>query len=454
LSFDFYVPGFVEDAVASHLTTTSPPWDQPRYDDPLVDVTDSNHRRAIESRFDVDAGSQGATVVGQVRELQPVDAETAGVTLATPSVEAVARLASEPVAVPTFAGMAAFVDVDGGEHTLTVNGPGYAPYAQEVRVGGSATDETATRTATESETRTATRTETASDADAEADASAAAVQLGSDGAIGMVPNEDAVKLNVDAADRGGARRVRVEDDAAGRVFDAPPVETDGRGAVYVHRAGGYTVEVTDSRGETSVERVNPGPNQNAAEVAKARTGVSGITRFLVDFLTETRETARRQLRPRGGGTDGQGEGTTRSPGSGGATTAARQSPAADDEEREGQADGTGPATAAEDAATAESTRTTAESTATATPTSATTPRDRLLALLDDAVAAAREADEAARAGESAAAAEALRRLRGVLSELSALVSVEGAPQPASRVARSRIETADSRAERALARLES
>jgi hypothetical protein len=457
LSFDFYVPGFVEDAVASHLTTTPPPWEQPRYDDPLLDVTDSRHRDAIESRFGVDGGDRGAMVVGQVRELQPVGTEAAGVTLAASPVEAVARLASDPVAVPTFNGVAAFVDVDDGDHTLTVNGAGYAPYAQRVRVGGAAETETTTATGTGVEAATETETETrptgtASGTDSGSDA-AEPVRLGSDGRIGLVPNEAAVKLQVDAADRGGARRVRVEDDAAGRVFDAPPVERDGRAGVYVHRAGGYTVEVTDSRGETSIERVNPGPDQNAAEVAKARTGVSGITRFLVDFLTETRETARRQLQRRGGsgGRDGEVE----------------------DEDEDGDGDGRsgGDSTDSERAtrrpteapSTRESTATTetgarielsTEETASEPTSTATAPRERLLTLLDEAVAAAREADDAAREEASAATVEALQRLRSVLSELAALVSREGAPQPASRIASSRIETADSRAEQALSRLES
>jgi len=38
LSFEFAVPGFVEDAMAGHLTTTSVPWQTPRYDNPRHDA--------------------------------------------------------------------------------------------------------------------------------------------------------------------------------------------------------------------------------------------------------------------------------------------------------------------------------------------------------------------------------------------------------------------------------
>jgi hypothetical protein len=381
-----------------------------------------------------------------------------------------------------------------------------------VRVGGgSATTDagagtttgarTTTATATETERATGTRSETEETESTTTterdtpDGTAAgpdeAVRVGADGRIGLVPSEDAVKLEVDAAERGGARRVRVEDDAAGRVFDAPPVEREGRAGVYVHRAGGYTVEVTDERGETSVERVNPGPNQNAAEVAKARTGVSGITRFLVEYLTETRETVERLLDRGGGGggtdreTDDGAAETGRDDGSeratatpapnGTATPASGTGADADadatielevqssDEEPEDGDDGTATQTASpESTATPDATRT---ATPTSTPTETETPTptpdpsatgrrgtasgDALRSALDEAVSQAQAANEAALANDDAATAEALRALRAVLERLSSFGEREDAPQPAARIAARKAETADRRAARAL-----
>ncbi|MEF8777694.1 MAG: hypothetical protein V5A36_02150, partial [Natronomonas sp.] len=44
LSFEFAIPEFVEDAMSGHLTTTSVPWQTPRYDNPAADISDPNHR--------------------------------------------------------------------------------------------------------------------------------------------------------------------------------------------------------------------------------------------------------------------------------------------------------------------------------------------------------------------------------------------------------------------------
>ncbi|AUV82671.1 hypothetical protein C2R22_14315 [Salinigranum rubrum] len=503
LSFQFSVPRFVEDAVSSHITTTSTPWTQPRYRDPLADVTDRSHRRAIRERYDVDAGDRGATIIGRIAELRPSDDVDVGVTLATPPVEAVARLASDPTAAPTFGGVAAFVDVAPGDHTLTVNGPGYAPYAQRVPVGdgsGSAETTEAAETASETVTTPSTATEAASatetpvstgtstetpvstgtetGAETETDGT---VRIGAGGRIGLVPRADAVKLEVDAAERGGARRVRVEDDVAGRVFDAPPVQSEGRAGVYVHRAGGYTVEVTDERGRTSVERVTPGPNQNAAEVAKARTGVSGVTRYLVEFLTETRETVERLLEPGGGDergresergedddTDGD-DGATPTPEPDTTETETADADAtieldvqpSEDEDRETDGDDATTLTSASTAtATPEATgtpeaTTPLESVPTLEPTTAdagqrpTGPLEELRAALEAAVSRAQRANQAALAGDDAATVEALRALREVLARLSSFAERGDAPQPAARIAARRAETADRRAVRAL-----
>jgi hypothetical protein len=257
------------------------------------------------------------------------------------------------------------------------------------------------------------------------------------------------------------------------VYDAPPAESDGQAGVYVHRAGGYTVEVTDERGETSVERVNPGPNQEAAEVANARTGVAGVTRFLVDYLTETREIVDRLLR-RGGerpaepGEDRTGSGSsgpseptprgddtpeatpTEAPG-GGAADAGDEEEAEDDAgDDDADADGT---------PTSTGTRTETP-TATETPTPTATPAadapviigsvtERLRQLLDTAIAQAEAANAAAVDGDRAATETALRELRETLATIAALVEEDAVPQPAGRVAGRRIETADRRAARAL-----
>ncbi|PHQ47380.1 hypothetical protein DJ68_02170, partial [Halorubrum sp. C3] len=52
LSFEFAVPQAVEDAVAGHITTTGVPWEQPRYENPALDVTAGNHRSELAARYD------------------------------------------------------------------------------------------------------------------------------------------------------------------------------------------------------------------------------------------------------------------------------------------------------------------------------------------------------------------------------------------------------------------
>ncbi|MEF8840273.1 MAG: hypothetical protein V5A62_01420 [Haloarculaceae archaeon] len=107
LSFEFAVPGFVEDAVASHITTTSVPWEQPRYADPAADVSDPTHRAALADRYDAIDGPGAAAVVAAVAEAVESDDAPDGKGLATvpPTVEAVTLLESEPAAVPTVGGV-------------------------------------------------------------------------------------------------------------------------------------------------------------------------------------------------------------------------------------------------------------------------------------------------------------------------------------------------------------
>jgi hypothetical protein len=116
LSFEFAVPQFAEDAAAGHLTSVDPPWNQSRYADPLADVTDPRHKRALADRYGVDAGGVGTLIAGVVRTLVSGSAGTlrpayrgnavaetyATVSAAVPTVESVALIESPaPVAAPT-----------------------------------------------------------------------------------------------------------------------------------------------------------------------------------------------------------------------------------------------------------------------------------------------------------------------------------------------------------------
>jgi hypothetical protein len=52
LSFEFATQGFVEDAFASHITTTGVPWTDPRYEQPANGVTDPRQRGTLAERYD------------------------------------------------------------------------------------------------------------------------------------------------------------------------------------------------------------------------------------------------------------------------------------------------------------------------------------------------------------------------------------------------------------------
>ncbi|SHH52963.1 hypothetical protein [Halobaculum gomorrense] len=257
LSFEFAVPRFAEDAVASHLTTTGTPTAQPRYTNPIADVTDPRHRAALSERFDVDVTGLAGDVVGLLRDATGT-AEAPGsngIETTEPSVERLALLESDLVVAPTFNGVVALRDVPEGEHRLTVNGAGVAPYAQ--RVAHEAGDEPTT--------------------------------VGVGGDVVQPPAADAVKLRASpAADAPGFERVAVADDFAGGVFDGPPPVADAAGvAVYVHREGAYTAEVEDGDGRIGAFRVNPGADQSTATVRGAATGKASLTSYLLTLLVET-----------------------------------------------------------------------------------------------------------------------------------------------------------------------
>ena len=254
LSFEFSVPDFAEDAIAGHITTTGQPWEQPRYDNPAADISDPNHRAALADRYDVVGESAPLnSVVATVTEAIASDdaPEDEGLTTETSTVEAVALLESEPEAVPTFRGVAVVQDVPEGDHRLTVNGAGVAPHSEEVSVS---TDDGPT-------------------------------VAGTEGEIPLVARENATKLEVDPEDADSElSALTVEDDFAGRLYDAP---LSGPDAVYVHRGGAYTTEVRDADDEVGAFRVNPG-EEAAVRIDELRTGKALPATFLANIAEETR----------------------------------------------------------------------------------------------------------------------------------------------------------------------
>lgn len=252
LSFEFPVPGFVEDAAASHLSPTDLPWTQPRYERPETDVTDPVHRGTLAERYaSVDPGGPLSRVVGTVREVTASsDApDGQGVAMLAPTVEATALVESDPTPVPTSAGRVV-ANVPPGEHRLTLDAAGTAPYAERVRAGKGET-----------------------------------TRAGVDGAVAVVPNESAVKVRVEAAADAGVERVRLEDDFAGRLYDAVP-DGEGRDAVYAHAGGAYTVEVRDADDVAGAYRANPDPGSDVT-LRDVRTGKPPLASFVRDLLSET-----------------------------------------------------------------------------------------------------------------------------------------------------------------------
>ncbi|WP_321111685.1 hypothetical protein [Halorussus salinisoli] len=254
LSFEFTVPDFAEDAVAGHITTTGQPWEQPRYDNPAADISEPNHRASLADRYDVvGEGAPVNNVVATVTEAITSDdaPEDEGLTTEDSTVEAVALLESEPEAVPTFGGIAVVQDVPEGDHRLTVNGAGVAPHSETVSVS---TDDGPT-------------------------------VAGTEGEIPLVARENATKLEVDPAGAdSNLANLAVEDDFAGRLYDAP---LSGPDAVYVHRGGAYTTEVRDDDDEVGAFRVNP-DDETGVRIDEPRTGKASLATFLADIAEETR----------------------------------------------------------------------------------------------------------------------------------------------------------------------
>jgi len=306
LSFEFAVPKFAENAVASHISTAGTPWKQDRYADPAADITEPAHRAALADRYDaVSPPGPINDVIATVSEVvQSPDApDGAGVTTAETAVEAIALLRSDPTAAPTFRGVSMFRGVESGSHRLTINAPGLAPHDEPVEVGGG-TDADVTASATPRPTATGADgvTRTASLAGVEGD-------------VPLVPAADATKLevNADGTDAELTDLV-VDDDFGGRLYEAT---LDGPDAVYVHRAGAYTTEVRDTDGAVGAFRVNPA-EAASVRIDRPRTGKASLASFVASITSETAD----RLAALGSGDDGgndSAEGTTLDLGAAGKT---------------------------------------------------------------------------------------------------------------------------------------
>ena len=268
LSFEFAVPEAVEDAVASHITTTGVPWEQPRYENPAVDVSAGNHRAEIADRYEAVADEAGiggeaaaafdglvARVTEAIESAEAPDGE--GLTVTEATVESVVLIESDPEMVPTFGGVAVAEGVSEGEHRITVNGAGRTPHSERLRVES---DEATT--------------------------------AGVEGDIPLVAREDATRVEIgEAAGETELARAALEDDFAGRIYDSAVEGTD---AVYVHAGGAYTAEVRDTAAEIGAYRVTPSVDDAGAEtgspirIERPETGAASLAGFVADVAEETR----------------------------------------------------------------------------------------------------------------------------------------------------------------------
>jgi len=270
LSFEFAIPGFAEALYASHITSVGIPWEQPRYTDPLADVTDPAHRHRIDGNRPPGLLNR---VVGRVRYLgsdasgaldgfsgaaREALEDVVGVSLFRLPVEVAVRLASDPEATVTRDGVFGLLGVDPGEHQLVVNGPGFAPLAHRfVHDGG-------------------------------------LFRVGADGALTVVAREDAGWIRGDGRSTNGIAHVRIVEEFAGVVYDGRPVEDD-RFAVAVHRDGQYTVELEDGGGRLGAYRIGPASFDEDGEAVRAaiETGKQSLITTLVDELAGIRDVTRR-----------------------------------------------------------------------------------------------------------------------------------------------------------------
>ncbi|MDR5655856.1 hypothetical protein RH831_01490 [Halodesulfurarchaeum sp. HSR-GB] len=254
LSFEFAIPDFADDTLASHITTAGVPWEQARYDDPAEDITEPNHRSTLADRYDVisQPPSINTVIAGITETVTSEDApDDEGLTTQDLAVESVALLESEPEALPTFRGVAVARDVPSGDHRLTVNGPGVEPHSESVRVDDEASGPTT---------------------------------AGVEGEIPLVAREHSMKLEIDPEGADSElNAMAIEDDFAGRIYDAPLADRDG---VYLHQGGAYTTEVRDTDDEIGAYRVNP-TDQGRVRLSEPRTGKASLATYLADVARET-----------------------------------------------------------------------------------------------------------------------------------------------------------------------
>ena len=276
LSFEFAIPEFAEDAVASHITTAGTPWKQERYADPAADITEPAHRAALSDRYDAISppGPINDVVAAISQVIQSPDApDGAGVTTTETVIEGIALLRSDPTTAPTFRGVSMFRGVESGSHRLAVNGAGLAPYEEPVEVGNGGSGETDADV-----TASATPTATASDA------TRTATLAGVGGEIPLVARGEATKLEVNA---DGAEAeltdLAVDDDFGGRLYETT---VDGPDAVYLHRAGAYTTEVRDADDAIGAFRVNPADTA-PVRIDRPRTGKASLASFVASITNET-----------------------------------------------------------------------------------------------------------------------------------------------------------------------
>ena len=396
LSFEFAVPKFAEDAIASHISTAGTPWKQPRYENPAANITDPRHRSELADRYDAigEPSAVSAVFAGITETVADDDApEGAGVTTTEPTVEAVALLESEPTAVPTFRGVVAVTDVPEGDHRLTVNGAGRAPHSEPVTVGGDGP-----------------------------------TTAGVDGEIPLTAREHATKLEVDTDGTDAElTRLSVADDFGGRLYDVP---LSGPDAVYVHRGGAYTTEVRDSDDAVGAFRVNPAPDERGVRLAEPNTGKASLASFLADIATETSDevaTAAGLASPVT--TDATVETPTES-------TPAR-------ENQTGRSDGRDPGTAT-------ATPTGSESRSGTTSAAQTGGAEGLARALAAVAEAARRAAERAEAGDRGGADESLEAVSTRLERVSSrLAEARGdLPAPLARATERRLQQARTRTEQA------
>jgi hypothetical protein len=279
LSFEFAIPEFAENAIASHITTAGTPWKQERYADPAADITEPAHRAALSDRYDAISppGPLNDVIATVSQVIQSPDApDGAGVTTTETAVEAIALLRSDPATAPTFRGVSMFRGVDAGSHRLAINGAGFAPHEEPVDVGAG-TDGPASDT-------TASATPTVTATDSGTDAARTATLAGVDGEVPLVASGDATKLEVNADGvEAELTDLAVDDDFGGRLYETT---VDGPDAVYVHRAGAYTTEVRDADGAIGAFRVNPADTA-PVRIDRPRTGKASLASFVAAITSET-----------------------------------------------------------------------------------------------------------------------------------------------------------------------